>query len=149
MHSPIQLLDQKILRVYLDTREITGDSLELEFGHAINAMPQGDQEGTWLVKLDVQFKSGTNADAAPYIGEISVAGIFSLDPSFPAEKTEEMVYLNGGALLYGMARELLSSLTSRGIHGAILLPTLDARCFLPSTENNHEVDDPNETKSRR
>ena len=139
MQSPIQLLDQKILRVYLDTQEIKGDSLELEFGHAINVMPRDEEEGTWLVRLDVQFKSGKNTDAAPYIGEISVVGIFSLDASFPADKAEEMVHLNGGALLYGMARELLSNLTSRGIHGAIILPTLDARCFLPSDDNSPEA----------
>lgn len=144
MHSPIRLLDQKILRVYLDTQEIKGDFSELEFGHAINAMPQDDQEGTWLVRLDVQFKPAANTNTAPYFGEIAVVGIFSLDASFPAEKAEEMVYLNGGALLYGMARELLSNLTSRGIHGPILLPTLDARCFLPTGENNPTADDGSE-----
>ena len=131
MHSPIQLLDHKILRVYLDTQETKGETSELAFGHAINVMPRGEEEGTWLVRLDVQFKPTATLDAAPYIGEISVVGIFSLDAEVPAEKAEEMVYLNGGALLYGMARELLSNLTSRGIHGSILLPTLDARCFLP------------------
>ena len=132
MHSPIQLLDHKILRVYLDTQEAKGETSELTFAHAIHAMPRGEEEGTWLVRLDVQIKPTAIPDAAPYIGEISVVGIFSLDTSFPTEKSEEMVYLNGGALLYGMARELLSNLTSRGIHGPILLPTLDARCFLPN-----------------
>ncbi len=132
MHSPIQLLDHKILRIYLDTQETKGETSELAFGHAIEVMQRGEEVGTWLVRLDVQFKPTSIPDAAPYIGEISVVGIFSLDASFPADKSEEMIYLNGGALLYGMARELLSNLTSRGIHGPVLLPTLDARCFLPN-----------------
>jgi len=139
MHSPIQLIDHKILRVYFDTQEIKGDEAELSFSHAINVMPRGEQNGAWLVRLDVQFKPAANMDTAPYIGEISVVGIFSLDTEFPAEKAEEMVHLNGGALLYGMARELLSNLTSRGIHGPILLPTLDARCFLPMPTASKEA----------
>ena len=136
MHSPIQLIDEKILRINLDTRQVESETSELVFSHAISACEREEQKGTWLVRLDVHFKPEPAATSGPYIGEIAVVGIFSLAEDFPAAKAKEMVYLNGGAILYGTIRELLTNLTSRAIHGAILLPTLDARCFIPSKEQS-------------
>lgn len=131
MLSPIQMEEHKILRIHLDTRVIEGDPAPLVFRHAIIASQQDEQGAKWLVRLDVQFMPETDSGAAPYTGEIAVAGVFSLPADFPKEKASNMVHMNGGALLYGTARELLTSITARGIHGAIMLPTVDARCFLP------------------
>jgi preprotein translocase subunit SecB len=131
MLSPIQLEEHKILRIHFDTRIIEGDSAPLTFRHALTASPQDDQGNRWLVRLDVQFMPETEAETAPYMGEIAVVGVFSLAADFPNEKASDMVHMNGGAILFGTVRELLSSITARGIHGAIMIPTVDARCFLP------------------
>jgi preprotein translocase subunit SecB len=72
------------------------------------------------------------------VGEITVGGSFVLSEKFPADKAEAMVSLNAGAILYGAIRELVISLTSQSVHGEFILPTLDARTFLPSTEEKEE-----------
>lgn len=139
MLSPIQLEDHRILRIHFDTRTTEGDSAPVVFRHALTAAQQDEQGTRWLVRLDVQFMPETDAGPAPYIGEIAIVGVFSLAADFPKEKASDMVHMNGGAILFGTARELLSSITARGIHGAIMLPTVDARCFLPEPTSNPET----------
>lgn len=133
MLSPIQLVEHKILRIHFDTRNIEGDSAPLVFRHAITVVKQDEQSPQWLVRLDVHFAPETDDANAPYIGEIAVVGVFSLPADFPQENETNMVHVNGGAILFGTVRELLSGITARGIHGSITLPTVDARCFLPDS----------------
>lgn len=139
MLSPIQLEEHKILRIQFDTRFIEGESAPLVFRHAITATEQHEMGGKWVVRLDVQFIPETDSGNAPYIGEIAVVGVFSLPADFPKDKVSDMVHMNGGAILYGATRELLSGISARGIYGAIMLPAVDARCFLPETAVPVEV----------
>jgi preprotein translocase subunit SecB len=139
MLSPIQLVEHKILRIHFDTRKIEGDSAEMIFSHAISASPQNEEGTKWLVRLDVQFKPDPNKNDVPYIGEIAVVGAFTLPDDFPKDKASEMVHVNGGAILYGTVRELLTSITSRGIHGSVMLPTVNAGCFLPKPAEGEEA----------
>ncbi len=136
MHSPIQLVDHKIYRINLDTRQVSGENSELKFSHAISSERNPDHPNLWLVRLDVQIKPAAKAEAAPYLGEVAMIGIFRLDPEFPEEQAERMVYFNGGSILYGAVRELICSITSRGIHGPILLPTVNADSFVPESEEH-------------
>jgi preprotein translocase subunit SecB len=130
MHSPIQLLDYKILRINFDTRSTEDQPSEIEFSHAMEIFRAEEQGNTWLVRLDVQFKPAAEK-SSPYLGEIAVVGTFTLGADFPADKAEAMVHMNGGSILYGMAREILSNITARAVHGPVLMPTLDARSFIP------------------
>jgi preprotein translocase subunit SecB len=129
-------VDHKIYRVNLDTRQVSGETSELKFSHAISSEQNPDHPDLWLVRLDVQIKPAAEAEAAPYLGEVAMIGIFRLDPDFPDEQAERMVYFNGGSILYGAVRELICSITSRGIHGPILLPTVSADSFLPESEEH-------------
>lgn len=138
MLSPIQLEEHKILSIHFDTRIIESESAPLMFRHGIAVAKQDEQGSRWLVRLDVRFMPETEAEITPYAGEISVAGIFSLSDDFPKEKASEMVHMNAGAILYGTARELLSTITARGLHGPVTLPTMDARCFLPDSTLDSE-----------
>jgi preprotein translocase subunit SecB len=131
MHSPIQLKDHRILRINFDTRQIDDQNAELDFAHAMEIFHLTNQDHTWLGRLDVQFKAVSESSIPPYLGEIAVVGTFVIDPEYPEGKLMDLVYMNGGALLYGMAREILCNITSRGIHGPMMLPTLDARSFIP------------------
>lgn len=139
MLSPIQLLEHKILRIHFETRTVEGEAEPLIFRHSVAAKKQDEQGGNWLVRLDIQFVPESEGGTVPYLGEVAVFGIFALPTDLPAEHAEATVYMNGGAILFGTARELLSNITSRGVHGPIMLPTVDARSFLPeapsSTEN--------------
>lgn len=136
MLSPIQLIEYKILRIHFDTRKIEGESAALSFQHGIAVCRQGEKDKGWLVRLDVQFMPETEDENAPYIGEIAVVGIFELSDEFPEDKAEQMVHMNGGAVLFGIVREMLNSFSARGIHGPIMLPTVDPRSFLLETERS-------------
>jgi preprotein translocase subunit SecB len=138
MLSPIQLEEHKILRIDFETQIIEGQSAPLVFRHALTASQQSDQERKWLVRLDVQFIPDSDSGTAPYTGEIAMAGLFTLSDDFPIEKASDMVHMNGGAILFGAMRELLSSISARGIHGPIMLPSVDARCFLPEPATERE-----------
>ncbi|NQX01089.1 protein-export chaperone SecB [bacterium] len=83
----------------------------------------------WHATLAVSF-GAQDSDNANYQGMIEFEGIFDIHPEFPAEKTEEMVRMNGGAILYGAIREMVLNLSSRSKHGPFELPTIDARMFI-------------------
>lgn len=134
MHSAIQLEDHKIFRINLDTRQVTGSNASLEFSHAISTEQNPNEPELWLVRLDVQIKPAPDAEAAPYIGEVAMIGIFRLNAEFPADKARKMVWFNGGSILYGAIRELICNITSRGVYGPILLPTVNANSFIPESE---------------
>ena len=136
MYSPIQLTDHKVLRLHFDTHVINGQAGELEFSHSLQIHQATEQENLWLVRLDVFFKSIDEDAPSPYAGEIAVVGTFALKQDFPEEKTHDMVYMNGGGILYGMVREIVVNLSSRAVHGSLLMPTLDARCFIPESQQS-------------
>jgi preprotein translocase subunit SecB len=138
MLSPLQLQEHKILRIYFDTRKIEGEAAPLAFRHALTVHKQEEPESQWLVRLDLQFSPDKEGEVTAYLGEIAVVGVFTLAADFPPEKASDMVHMNGGAILFGIVRELLSSISARGVHGGIVLPTVDARCFLPQPADDSQ-----------
>lgn len=61
----------------------------------------------------------------PYAYSMQIIGFFEVHPKWPRAKAEELVKINGPAVLYGAAREILAQTTSRGPWGSILLPTVN------------------------
>jgi preprotein translocase subunit SecB len=131
MLSPLQLQEHKILRIYFDTKKIEEEAAPLSFRHALTVHKKDEPEGQWLARLDLQFSPENEGETTAYFGEIAVVGVFHLDSDYPSDKASDMVHMNAGAILFGIVRELLSSISARGVHGPIVLPTVDARCFLP------------------
>jgi hypothetical protein len=69
-------------------------------------------------------------------GVIEVVGQFDLHPDLAREDRVKYACINGGALLYGAAREMLATLSSRSIHGLIELPSIDPNIFMPVKEGD-------------
>lgn len=67
----------------------------------------------------------------PYAYSMQIIGFFEAHLKWPKAKIEELVKINGPAVLYGAAREILAQTTGRGPWGAILLPSAN---FLPKTK---------------
>ena len=64
---------------------------------------------------------------APYNVQISVRGVVRMHLTQEVNQAEERrvrALVNGVSLLYGVVREMVSSITSRSAHGAMLLPSL-------------------------
>lgn len=86
-------------------------------------------EDLWHVQLGVAFEGKDDAPVN-YQGSVEYEGLFKIHEDFPDEKREELVRMNGGAILYGAVREYIVGMTSRSKHGPMELPTIDARMFL-------------------
>lgn len=126
MLSPIQTL-----RHYVHSVEFTPISEVDETAEDVLdiLLKSHERDDCWQVILGVKFGNVEGKSSIPYKGKIEVKGAFEVAKSFPKEKTEDLVNMNGGAILYGAVRELVTLLSSRSQEGAFELPTLDARCF--------------------
>lgn len=60
----------------------------------------------------------------PYAFEIVLVGVFDFDPNFPSEDAQKLADANAPAVLYGAAREIISSVTARGPFKALCLPSV-------------------------
>jgi preprotein translocase subunit SecB len=60
----------------------------------------------------------------PYSFKLVYVGFFRVVKDFPADRIEQMVRVNGPALLYSAAREALVYLSGRGRRPAIMLPSI-------------------------
>ncbi len=97
--------------------------------------------------LGVEFE-GKDATPATYRGKVEFEGLFEIRADFPEEKREDLVKMNGGAILYGAAREYVLGMTSRSKHGPLELPTIDARMFLakPKSSEKPTAEPPSESE---
>jgi preprotein translocase subunit SecB len=77
----------------------------------------------WMVKLKVAFK-GAEDKIAPYDGEITIAGVFTITPDRPEDGILKLVATHCPMFLYSTAREIVATLTARGPHGMLTLPTV-------------------------
>lgn len=95
------------------------------------------QEGkpAWQLVLKVQQNVGPDRNS-PYNFAMTLVGLFDVHPSFPADKSEQMVRVNGSSMLYAAAREILRTDMARGPHFPLLLPSVS---FYPALAQNGTV----------
>jgi preprotein translocase subunit SecB len=74
------------------------------------------------LKLSASPKEGQKD--FPYSIRIGLIGVFD-GRSLPEEKRDQLVVVNGASMLYGIAREIVLSLTSRSVGGPVMLPTVE------------------------
>ncbi len=79
---------------------------------------------TVLLKLRAGPKEGNQA---PYQVQASISGVVRMHLSQADGQAEERrvrALVNGVSLLYGVIREMVCNITSRSVHGQLLLPSL-------------------------
>ena len=65
---------------------------------------------------------------APYAIAVSVRGVVRMHLTLEANQAEERrvrAMVNGVSLLYGVVREMVNTITSRSVHGLLLLPSMN------------------------
>ena len=82
---------------------------------------QNPREWCIILRTAIVAKEGS---APPYVGKVEVFGTFSVDKSWPADKIEQLVYINGSGILYSVVREMICNITARGVWKMLLLPSL-------------------------
>lgn len=99
--------------------------LNLNFG----VSEAGDPVGQTLYRCQVRLEIApeTDDDNLPYELSIAVSGVFVFPPEarVAPEQQHPMVALNGIALTYGFARDVVLHHTAVAAHGVFMLPTLD------------------------
>ena len=88
-----------------------------------------DQEKYSDFGVKLTLRVGPREDAqAPYNIQVSVRGVVRMhlvQATGQAEERRVRALVNGASLLYGVVREMVSTITSRSTHGTLLLPSLN------------------------
>lgn len=132
--SPLQLKEYNFLIVSIKARE---EFLALEDrpfpmdGITIKEQIQwgiaGDNHENPIafgLKLNISIDNDVPVKC-PYDIEVEAQALFTVDESFPLEKRESLVLVNGCSILYSVIRELILTITSRGALGPIMMPTVN------------------------
>lgn len=80
---------------------------------------------TWGVTLGLMFKADEQYKFSPYDFKIVLFGTFKCAKNLPQGlKVERLVGVNGSSMLYGVARELIGTISEKSIWGRLTLPTM-------------------------
>ncbi|TAN52538.1 MAG: hypothetical protein EPN21_03780 [Methylococcaceae bacterium] len=90
----------------------------------VNNVGNAGESNTFVVKLRIMI-ANEQGKKAPYDVEIEAVGLFEINKAVKKEFCLEMAEINGAAILYGAIRDQVLSLTSRCIHGPLMLPTVN------------------------
>ena len=126
MLSPIQIKHHWVRRLDITSSVEPIEESKYTFQFLLHHQPI---DKMWHVVLGVKFMAEESSESN-YSGTIEMEGAFEIHPDFDSEKVEELVKMNGGALLYGAVREMIMMITSRCKNGPLDLPSVDARMFL-------------------
>lgn len=136
MLSAIQVIRHGFRSFKLEAHEDYSDDSHFVSYYAVEVIRREaeDEIDLWDVILNYRFGTKDGEPQGRYEGEVIVEGVFSIRPTFPEEKKENLARMNGGAVLLGAVREAVLNHTIRSINGPVELPLVDARSFLPEAE---------------
>lgn len=135
------------------------DFQDVEFECGISHSDEKDHEDgitSRLVSVQIRLNN-CSGKKTPYKIDIKVSGIFRwlLKSTSPVER-KNLVVVNGATILYGAIREMVLSITSRSVAGALTLPSFNFADAAPSTKvenavasGSHTVDPPSKSRARR
>lgn len=73
------------------------------------------------LRIAIENKKGK---VAPYDIDVVVVGHFKIRKSIAKENRENIITVNGCSMLYSAVREQVMMITSRSVHGKLILPTV-------------------------
>jgi preprotein translocase subunit SecB len=82
---------------------------------------QGKSPTEFLVTLGIRVMNETGKQC-PYKFDTQVVGLLEVAETLPLSRREELVEVNGLAILYGAMREMIVGITSRMEYGPLVLP---------------------------
>jgi preprotein translocase subunit SecB len=77
-----------------------------------------------MIQLGLKLEKEEEHPAPHYTYHIELIGVFSLAEEFKHKDPDTFVKVNGAAVLYGAAREMIANLTARGPYDALELLTV-------------------------
>lgn len=122
--SPLQLKEHRFTTVYLQAVDGGDKAAEPSLVPAIWHEQVPGNPNQWRLALTLKLGSQDPAKPFAYEAEFKVQGVVQVAANFLQERKEQLALVNGFSLLYSAAREMLLTLTTRSVKGAVLLPTL-------------------------
>ena len=102
---------------------------------------KADDPKRWKVDLQIRTPE-QNESSQPYNIVVELSGIFEVPDSTPETDWESFIAVNAPAVLFGAARELVGSITARGLFPAVILPSVTFVDEAPVREKTKESSGP-------
>jgi preprotein translocase subunit SecB len=102
---------------------------------AVQNLETGNGWTDYAIRFMVGFQPN-EANDIPYRGQLVLQGVVRMHGGSTLLERKQLAVVNGVSLMYGMARDMVCTLTSRGVHGQMLLPTLNFRSLADSVQDD-------------
>lgn len=89
----------------------------------VSAIQNPENSLQWRFELDLELLE-PEAGEFPYKVETTVIGYFTISEQVSPERAERLARINGPALLYSSAREIVAAITGRSPYSALLIPAV-------------------------
>jgi preprotein translocase subunit SecB len=125
--SSLQLERYFFVKVNVQAHERGPGDSSGKFSTKLEVSRNNNDSTRYLVGLTVTL-AAEEGKLASYYGEVVVMGLFhvSMSPGMSdLQKVEELVSVNGASILYGVIREMVANVTSRGPWPPVLLPCVN------------------------
>lgn len=134
MLNALQLKKSEFAEIHLlpNLNLTRADSENTGIAYKIGFVADAVDDSQWMARLRVELTPPQAPLLPLYTGVLEVIATFSLSATLPLCEHQKTVCCQGGALLFSMVRELVLNLTTRSIHGQIMLPDVDPSAFLSS-----------------
>jgi len=104
----------------ISVEDLTPPNLEIGVV-AAQQNPEDPLQWRFEVSLELPDPPGCGF---PYIVATTLVGYFTVNEHYPAEQAERLARINGPALLYSSAREVVASVTGRSPYPKLLIPSV-------------------------
>lgn len=137
--SPLQLKGYFFTKASIETSKPLDDSeisnvsaIDFDF-NGVNILTeirvavadnQSDDPRDFLIKFKLTIPN-LDGVQCPYTIDVDIVGTFTISNKIEKQKRDNIVSVNGTSILYGCVREMVSSVTSRCLHGLLILPTVN------------------------
>ncbi len=112
----------RALREY-DPSQKTSGAIDVDFE------VQQDEVSTrdYRISMHIQLAANgyTAEENAPYTVDMTIIGYFTFAEGTAEDVSQKMIYINGPAILFGIARGITGQATGASKHGQFVLPTVN------------------------
>ncbi len=124
--------------------EWNGVRMEVATGSDV-AEDSATDPSLFVISLRLQIQNEVGK-VCPYKLDVELIGLIQVNPKLPANRRQELATVNGLAIVYGAARELVTTITTRMEYGPLVLPGVNFQD--QATPQNAQAEAPNDASSR-
>ena len=111
--SPLQLERHFFTKVHVDAHPVGNPDLKAQIQTELDIARAAHDPKRYQLTLRLKLLA-PDSKQAHYTAEIHVVGVVRVATGWPESEVQQLVQVNGPALLYGAAREMLCNITARG-----------------------------------